>query len=98
MSRFVWRENSAMQTARRQHFFDSRNLIRGLASEQPLLSFSRRFRVTVCIAALCQWENNQMIVGASDRMITAGDIEFQPPQQKVLRQLKFYIFRCNHSV
>lgn len=39
--------------------------------------------MTVCIAAMCTWEGRPMIVGASDRMITAGDIEFEPPQTKV---------------
>jgi hypothetical protein len=35
--------------------------------------------VTICIAAIC---DNNSIVGASDRMITAGDIQFQPSQAK----------------
>jgi len=36
--------------------------------------------VTVCVAAIC---DNSSIVGASDRMITAGDVEFEPPQTKL---------------
>jgi len=40
--------------------------------------------VTVCIAAICSWlPGHLMIVGASDRMLTAGDIQFEPPQQKI---------------
>jgi len=37
--------------------------------------------MTVCVAAIC--DNNTHIIGASDRMLTAGDIEFQPPQTKI---------------
>lgn len=36
--------------------------------------------VTVCIAAI----NNGMVIMASDRIVTAGDIEFEPPSAKVL--------------
>jgi 20S proteasome alpha/beta subunit len=41
--------------------------------------------MTVCIAALCRVPGSSVwgIVGASDRMITTGDIEFEPPQRKV---------------
>lgn len=42
--------------------------------------------MTVCIAALCTWSATPpvlMIVGASDRLLTAGDIEFEPSQQKI---------------
>lgn len=39
--------------------------------------------MTVCIAAICKVVGQRMIVGASDRMLTAGDIEFEPPQAKV---------------
>ncbi len=39
--------------------------------------------MTVCIAAICQWANRWVIVGASDRMLTADDIEFEPPQTKI---------------
>jgi hypothetical protein len=43
-----------------------------------------RPRVTVCIAAICTWFGAPAVVGASDRMLTAGDIiEFEPPQTKV---------------
>ena len=35
--------------------------------------------MTVCIAAIC---NNSVIFGASDRMLTAGDIQFEPQLQK----------------
>ena len=36
--------------------------------------------MTVCIAAISE---NVKLVGASDRMITSGDIEFEPPQPKI---------------
>lgn len=40
--------------------------------------------MTVCIAAICTLPNGALaIVGVSDRMLTAGDVEFEPPQQKV---------------
>lgn len=46
----------------------------------------RRVPVTVCVAAICKDElsNQTMIFGAADRMLTAGDIEFEPPRQKML--------------
>ena len=37
--------------------------------------------MTVCIAAIC--DEGTMVAGASDRMITAADIEFEPPQPKI---------------
>lgn len=37
--------------------------------------------VTVCIAAIL---DNNSIMGASDRMLTAGDIEFEPQQTKIV--------------
>ena len=41
--------------------------------------------MTVCIAVLCKGvaSGKSIIVGASDRMLTAGDIEFEPPQTKI---------------
>ena len=49
--------------------------------------------MTVCIAAICKAPNPKgqpapvphpyMIIGASDRMITAGDIEYEPPRWKI---------------
>lgn len=36
--------------------------------------------MTVCIAALCE---GNTVFGASDRMLTSGDIEFEPEQQKI---------------
>lgn len=36
--------------------------------------------VTVCVAAIC---DHNTVIGASDRMITAGDVQFEPPQTKV---------------
>lgn len=40
-----------------------------------------RITVTVCVAAIC---NGTTIFGASDRMLTAGDIEFEPNQTKII--------------
>jgi len=36
--------------------------------------------MTICLAALCE---THTIIGASDRMITAGDVEFEPDQVKI---------------
>jgi hypothetical protein len=35
--------------------------------------------MTVCIAAICE---GSMVVGASDRMLTAGDVQFEPQRSK----------------
>src|ERR1700722_15759798 len=45
-----------------------------------LQSRIRRCALTVCVAAICE---DNIILGASDRMVTAGDVEFEPPQTKV---------------
>jgi len=37
--------------------------------------FKRKTPLTVCIAAICE---NGIILGASDRMLTSGDIEYEP--------------------
>src|SRR5260221_2478193 len=37
--------------------------------------------MTVCVAAI--GNNGQSVFGASDQMITAGDIQFEPAQQKI---------------
>ena len=39
--------------------------------------------MTVCIAAICEWQNAFHVIGASDRMLTSGDVEFEPPTMKV---------------
>lgn len=39
--------------------------------------------MTVGIAAMCYWGGTSMIVGASDRMITSGDTEFEPDRTKI---------------
>jgi ATP-dependent protease HslVU (ClpYQ) peptidase subunit len=39
--------------------------------------------MTVCIAVICVGDGSEMIIGASDRMLTAGDIEFEPHQTKI---------------
>ena len=38
--------------------------------------------VTVCVAAIC--EGNSYLIGASDRMLTTSDIEFEPQQSKIV--------------
>lgn len=38
--------------------------------------------MTVCISAIY---NNNSVIGVSDRMITSGDIEFEPPQSKIIQ-------------
>lgn len=38
--------------------------------------------VTVCVAAIC---GTGTVFGASDRMLTAGDVQFEPAQSKVLQ-------------
>ena len=41
--------------------------------------------MTVCSAAICHINHGPpFIVGACDRMITIGDIEYQPDQSKVI--------------
>lgn len=37
--------------------------------------------MTVCIAAIC---DNSMLIGASDRMVTSGDIQFEPQRTKII--------------
>ena len=36
--------------------------------------------MTICVAAIAE---NSIVVGASDRMLTAGDVEFEPEQSKI---------------
>jgi 20S proteasome alpha/beta subunit len=53
----------------------------GLFTLRQKWLWGRRIAVTVCIAGICEGTS---IVGASDRMITAGDVEYEPPQTKVV--------------
>jgi hypothetical protein len=39
--------------------------------------------MTVCVAVIC--EKNHTIVGASDRMLTAGNVQFSPPSSKAYK-------------
>ena len=39
--------------------------------------------MTVCIAAMCQYQNKPYIAGGADKLLTSGDIEFQAQQSKV---------------
>jgi hypothetical protein len=61
-----------------------------------MVTFNPRFRekvvVTVCIAALCRWNYRSasepedwgfVAIAASDRMITSGDVQYEPNQTKV---------------
>lgn len=38
--------------------------------------------MTICIAAICL--GGSALIGVSDRMVTAGDIQFEPPQPKIM--------------
>jgi hypothetical protein len=49
--------------------------------------------VTACVACLCNWiygpnDFGRAVVTESDREITAGDVEYEPPQFKVSFQGK----------
>jgi 20S proteasome alpha/beta subunit len=59
-------------TTRRKH---------GILKPVKLVKRRRKTSVTVCIAAI--YQNNQ-IIGISDRMITTGDIEFEPKNSKII--------------
>jgi hypothetical protein len=49
--------------------------------------------VTVCIAALCL--NGTLLIGASDRMLTAGDIiEYEPEQTKIIALTNSIVIMC----
>jgi hypothetical protein len=39
--------------------------------------------VTVCVAAICDAATTPVVVGVSDRMLTAGDVQFEPEQGKI---------------
>ncbi len=39
--------------------------------------------MTVCIASICAWGGGQIIVGAADRLVTYGDIEYEQPDPKI---------------
>ena len=51
-------------------------IIRPAASKQA----GRNSAMTVCVAALCEY---RIIFGVSDRMLTAGDIQFEPATSKI---------------
>jgi len=40
--------------------------------------------MTVCIAAICTHQGMNMIVGASDRLVTYDDVEYEQPAPKIL--------------
>ena len=48
-------------------------------------SVRRKWRtpVTVCVAAMAEYLGNRLIIAASDRMVTSGDIEFEQDQRKI---------------
>ena len=46
------------------------------------LSKGENIPVTVCIAAMC---DEHTILGASDRMLTAGDVQFEPQETKLVQ-------------
>ncbi len=43
----------------------------------------RRLDMTIGIGAICSWSGNFLLLGVSDRMLTARDTTFEPPQTKV---------------
>ena len=45
----------------------------------------KRATVTVCIAAIAKWGDGTMVVGAADRLITWGDIEYEQSLPKIIR-------------
>lgn len=50
---------------------------------RPLIQVARKpkgITVTVCVAAMC---DSNIVIGASDRMLTAGDVEFEPQTSKI---------------
>src|SRR5581483_1006923 len=64
----------------------------GLPYPLSMRLHKRRAPMTVCIAAMFNWnyapvaavpEWGKVIITASDRQITAGDVEYEPPQFKV---------------
>jgi hypothetical protein len=73
-------ERSSIVKQKKQRIF-KRRLLATFPQLRPRL-FRRRKRrnvdVTVCIAAMCE---RDIILGAADRMITSGDIEFEPSEQ-----------------
>ncbi|MCG2771968.1 MAG: hypothetical protein L6277_07765, partial [Desulfobacterales bacterium] len=52
-------------------------------AEVQLAQFGKKeeISVTVCVAAMC---GSDTIIGASDRMLTTGDIQFEPHQSKII--------------
>jgi hypothetical protein len=77
------------------------DLSRKLIRREPLKHDKPRWQsqvgekkpVTVCVACLCNWtyapnDFGRAAVTASDREITAGDVEYEPPQFKVSFQGK----------
>lgn len=52
--------------------------------------------MTVCIAALCN--NGTVLIGASDRMLTGGDvIEYEPDQTKIIQLTTSIVVMCAGS-
>src|ERR1035437_1522427 len=58
-----------------------------MIAPRPLRSKSARRKagtpVTVCVAAMAEYEGRKIIIAASDRMVTAGDIEWEQDQRKI---------------
>src|SRR5579864_5856417 len=59
-------------------------MIKPFPKPQPIIPRKRqsvrRRAVTVCVAAIAE---KSTVIGASDRMLTAGDVEFEPGQAKM---------------
>jgi hypothetical protein len=54
--------------------------------------FKRKVPLTVCIAAICE---GGIVLGACDKMMTAGDVEFEP-QAPTGRSMK--VFPITNSI
>lgn len=54
--------------------------------------------MTVCLAAICQWNEINpsagyvpLVIGAADRMLTASDVQYEPPQRKIFGLTKNFV-------
>ncbi len=62
----------------RAYFLDERY---PLKYNWPTSKKGGQIPVTVCVAAICEGHG---VIGASDRMLTAGDVQFEPQQPKII--------------
>lgn len=67
---------------RQEYLLEKKPLLRRRLPYSTPRTFRGRCNVTVCVAALC--DRATVVIGAADRMLTSGDIEFEPPQTKIV--------------